>query len=921
VAGNEDDPHPQPLPESSESPGDNGKNSPDTSANPHGSELSTEPTDSKLTGSPTTVAEFGAGEVIDHRYNVVRFLGRGAMGEVYEVHDSSLNESVALKLLSAAIASDKQSIARFKREISLARKVTHRNVCRVHEFGDYTIASISVSGETTRHVSYITMELLDGPTLYERVRARGKMEGSEALPLAEQLAKGLDAAHRAKIIHRDFKCGNVMLVPAEEGERAVITDFGLARTESPKDDGSLSSHDQLIGTLDYMSPEQVRSEEATSASDIYSFGVVMYFMLTGHLPFQGSTPRRRAMKRLAEPPSSPRKYVPGLDNHWEAAILQCLELQPKDRPKCGEDAVRIIRGEISAKRRSSGIWSRSVIASAISSLLLITVLAAIPSIRQKLWPHTTENATQAKQLAVLPFTSVNTDEQGVAFARGLAETITARLTKLTEKHALEIIPTREIASSHIDTLEQARREFGVNLGIEGSVERSGDMVRVTYHLVNAQNAHQIRADMITAPAADPFRLEDDVATSIASALEIELNPQEQEALATMHGTEPGAYQYFLRGRGYLQEYLKPGNLDSAISVFNSALAIDQNYAPAHAGLGEAFWYKYETTNDQSWISRAKQACEQALALEETSAEAHECLGTVYQGTGKFALAALQFQRAVELDSVSDDAVRGLATAYASMGRVTEAEETYRRAISLRPQNWLGYNMLGAFYYAHARYDDAADMFQKVVTLAPDNSRGWTNLGGIYLVQGKYADAVPEFQRAVAIQPSADAYSNLGTTYFYLRRFPEAARMFEMAVKLDDRNYVTCGNLADAEYRIPEWREDAMAHYRKAIQLAEKKLQVNPHDATILGNLADYFSILGDKTQALGYITRALSGGQSSASVCFRAAQVYLQIGNDDVAVGWIEKAIKAGYSRTLVRDSPSMEKLRSDPRVQAMLRS
>jgi tetratricopeptide (TPR) repeat protein len=670
-----------------------------------------------------------------------------------------------------------------------------------------------------------------------------------------------------------------------------------------------------------MSPEQVRGDEAAPASDIYAFGLVIYAMLTGALPFKGTTARQRALKRLEEKPLSPRHYVAELDSHWEDAILQCLARDPKERPRQAADVVKIIRGERLGKTGLRSLLHSRTFATAIAAIVLMAMVLGIPAVRRKVRSFSPQQSVpEARQLAVLPFTAVNADEQTSAFAKGLAETLTARLTKLTERHSLQVIPASEVRSNHIENLPQARREFGVNLGLEGIVERSGPMVRVTYHLINAQTARQLSAETITAPASDPFALEDDVAAGVARALELELNPQEQSVLTPPRTTEPAAYDFFLRGRGYLQDYQKPENLESAISVFNHALELDAKYGPAYAGLGEAYWYKYEATRDTSWVDQATKACESAIRLDERSAEAHDCLGTVFQGTGKYESAAVQFQRAVELDPTSDDAVRGLASSYASMGKTTEAEETYRRAISLRPQYWRSYNMLGTFYYTHARYDDAAKMFRQVIALAPDNYRGYSNMGVLSVIRSQYYEAVPWFERAVAIQPTADTYSNLATTYFYLRRFPDSANTFDKAVKLNDHNYLMWGNLANAEYRTQDRHDEAVAAYRKAILLAEQQLQVNSSDTGVLGDLADYYSMLGDTKRSEEYITRALSISPENASVNFKAAQVYVQLGDGDTAVDSLRKALAAGYSRTIVRDSPVMDTLRSDPRVQQMLR-
>jgi tetratricopeptide (TPR) repeat protein len=211
------------------------------------------------------------------------------------------------------------------------------------------------------------------------------------------------------------------------------------------------------------------------------------------------------------------------------------------------------------------------------------------------------------------------------------------------------------------------------------------------------------------------------------------------------------------------------------------------------------------------------------------------------------------------------------------------------------------------------------MFLQMIALAPDNYRGYSNLGAVYLIEGRYSEAIPLFQQASAIQPSADAYSNLATTYFHLRQFPEAARTFAQAVQLNDRDYVMWGNLADAEIRTQDKKADAAAGFKTAISLAEQELQVNPKDTRVLGNLADYYSMVGDKVSALKYLRRALSLDPDDPAVRYNAAQVYEQLGEHDAAVQWLMKALNAGYPPTMVRDSPAMDSLRSDPRVKSLL--
>jgi len=565
-------------------------------------------------------------------------------------------------------------------------------------------------------------------------------------------------------------------------------------------------------------------------------------------------------------------------------------------------------------------WGRVSIALVVVCGAVVSVLL-IPGLRRAMLrtADLAPSAPEERQLAVLPFVALNDAKDTGAFAKGLAETIASRLNKFTEKHSLQIISTRQLAESNIDSIPKARREFGVNLGLDGSVEQSGSMVRVSYHLIDAKTLRQLGADTITAPASNTFMLEDEVAESVAKALDLQLQPNEKAPAALNSRTEPSAYDFYLQGLGYLQDYIKPGNLDSAITVFQHAVALSSRYAPAHAGLGEAYWYRYQDTHDPKWVKDATEQCDLAVEYDDGDFRGHICLGTIFEGSGEFEKAAQQFDRALKLEPASDDAVRGLAAAYNERNETAKAEETYHKAIALRPQNWLNYNMLGVFYYSRGRYNEAAKMFKEVIALAPDNYRGYSNLGGIYLLEGLYHDALPLFQMALSIQPTGDAYSNLGTTYFYLRDFRKSADAFSVAIKQDDQNYVIWGNLANAEVRIPGMQPNATEAYRHAIDLAERDLRVNPSNAVALAHLADYYSMLGDRSKALGYIHRALAIGSNDASVIFKAAQVYEEVGQSELAVTYLLKALDAGYAPTMARDMPGFDSLRSDPRIVARL--
>ena len=270
---------------------------------------------------------FQPGDVLAERYRVVRFLAQGGMGEVYEAEDLELRQRVALKTISARPGGSIEAVTtdRFKREIALARSVTHPNVCRIFDLGQHT-------PPTGDRVTFLTMELLEGETLSRRLRRQGRLSLEESLPLVQQMAAALDAAHQAQIVHRDFKSENVFLVPTDDGLRAVVTDFGVARGDASNDGFAAQvTTTDIVGTPSYMAPEQVEGGQITPAADIYAFGVVIYEMVTGTVPFKGQTPLNTAVKRLKEAPPPPRTHVPDIPVRWEKTILRCLERAPSKR--------------------------------------------------------------------------------------------------------------------------------------------------------------------------------------------------------------------------------------------------------------------------------------------------------------------------------------------------------------------------------------------------------------------------------------------------------------------------------------------------------------------------------------------------------------------------------------------------------------
>jgi eukaryotic-like serine/threonine-protein kinase len=848
------------------------------------------------------------------RFAIRSALGKGGMGEVYLAQDTKLGRPVALKRMAPRLQTDEGNRRRFLHEARFASRLSNPHIASIYD----------VIEEATE--TFLVMEYVDGETLRQRLRQPMTVE--EFLPLALQSTEALAAAHELGILHLDLKPENIML--ARTGEVKIL-DFGLAR-HVPRLDSATTDHitEKVGRTPAYASPEVLLEKEPDPRSDIFSLGVVFYEMLAGKNPFRAESVLATSRRILEETPPPLRSVNSEVPQELESIVAKMVAKDPAKRYRWAAEVLADLRAvergsstSVAAlpPRPARRRWIKGSAISLLSVVLLGAGAGAIPSVRQRISGWLGVGAIpipQERQLAVLPFEVVGGDPGARAFGDGLTETLTAKLTQLTASHALQVISASEVRSNRVTTAGEARQEFGVNLILEGSLSRSGDRVRVNYSLVDTRSHRQLAADSITAAVADPFAVQDQVVNGALRMLDLVARPPELRSLDA-HGTQvPAAYSSYLQGRGYLQNYDKAENLDSAIAAFERALALDPNYALAYAGLGQARWEKYQVGHDRKSVDSARQACQRALVLDENLAAAHVCMGQLESGTGEYEKAVKEFERALAIEPTNDDAYRSLSGAYESLGQPAKAEETCRRAIDLRPQYWAGYNWLGAFYYREARYADAATMFSQVVALAPDSFRGYSNLGAVYYYQGDYTDSIAMLQRSIDIRPSADAFSNLGSAHFYLRQYGDAVYAYEKAVHLNQNNYILWLNLADGYYWDLAKRAQAPQAYKKTISLANKALRVNPRDAYSLGVVAYCYAMLGERKPALDTLEQGLKLAPQDSEMRFKAALIYNQFGDTAQTLAWLSKALAGGFSSTIVRDTPNLDLLRPNPKFEAL---
>src|SRR5216684_3027117 len=660
-----------------------------------------------------TVSAPTVGQVLGH-YRIVEQVGAGGMGVVFRARDEQLDRDVAFKTLPKLALLSEPARRQFRREALSLAKITDPCVAMAFDFGQ------------DNGIDYLVTEYVPGLTLEAKLAGRPLPE-DEVFQLGKQLASGLEAAHKEGVIHRDLKPGNLKVTP--DG-RLKILDFGLAymlRTETEVTaTAPLTEAYSDAGTLPYMAPEQVKGHKPDARADVWSAGAVLYEMSTGKRPFGDLMGAPLIAAILQQAPAPPREVNSKISEGLERVILRALQKDPRERYQSAGD-LRIDLANLATG--TAPIYPRQVPSANWQRWLLIAAAVVFVSLGAWWLRHRSQaQALDARMMAVLPFESVANDAPTNALGRGLTETVTARLVQAADGGKLQLISTRDLIEHGVKTSEQAQREFGTDLVLEGSLQQNGARIRINWSLVNPRTHTQIAANTITGDTNNIFGLQDTIFDDVLAKLPQAANSGQRQQLEERPDTKPAAYDFYLRGRGYLEDYKSQDNIDNAIAEFQHAIAVDQNYAPAYAAMGLAY---------------------------------NTCFGNVFLSMGRYENAVQEFQRSLDLDHNSDETLSSLATAYQKLGKASAAESAYRKAVSLRPNYWGVYSAFGAFYFNQARYVDAAGMFKKAIQLAPLNYSGYLNLGAVYSQVGEYQKSVDALKQSIALRPSFVAYGNLG----------------------------------------------------------------------------------------------------------------------------------------------------------------
>jgi serine/threonine protein kinase/tetratricopeptide (TPR) repeat protein len=744
--------------------------------------------------------ELSTGSTFANRYQIIEELGKGGMGKVYKANDIDIKEKVAIKLIGPEISTDKNTIERFQNELKFARKIRHKNVCQMYDLnkedGTY----------------YISMEYVEGENLRNMIRMSGQLGIGTTISVAKQVCLGLEEAHKLGVIHRDLKPSNIMI--DREGNVRIM-DFGIARSLKEK---GITGAGVLIGTPEYMSPEQVEGKDTDQRSDIYSLGAILYEMVTGRVPFEGDSALAIAVKHKTEKPLDPKEFNTQLSEDLSSLILRCMEKDKDNRYQSAEelrsglenieqsipttDPTAPLKKPLTSKEITVTFRTKRLLVPA----LIIFVIALVGLFLWHPWNkfESPPLGMDTPSIAVLPFEDLSPEKDQDYLCVGLAESLINALSKIKDLR----VPART-SSFSFQGKDYIIRDIGERLDVKtlltGSLQLAGSTIRITTQLINVVDESLLWSEQYNRELDDVFSIQDEISRNIVETLKVKLVAGEREGLTKRDTTSAEAYQLYLQGR-YFRWIENVANFLKAKNYFEQAVEIDPNYSSAYAGLADTYMLLglFAAMPRDGAAQRAKRAARRALVLDENSSEAHTSMGVVLE--------------------VFDWDWQG-------------AEQEFKRAIDLNPNFFDAHYEYGFLLARLKRLAEAEAELKKALRIDPLSVRGHQILGMIYRLKGDLEKAHEQNRKSDEIDPQSD--------------FGENA--IERAQKLIDR-----------DGRLPQHLRQLMVAYLQSEQEAEARKILKElerlYEISDIGNLALSVAIvycyLDDKNQALSWLERS-----------------------------------------------------------------
>jgi len=786
-------------------------------------------------------------------YEVRGALGAGGMGEVYRARDPRLRRDVAIKVLPDRLTGDPSALARFEREAKTLAALSHPNILTIFDVG-------SENG-----ISFVVMELLPGETLSSRI-AQYRPDWPEAVRMGIEIADGLSSAHTRGITHRDLKPENIFVIRdghikiLDFGLASSAVDFNPAETESGSTAGLATATGVIVGTVPYMSPEQLKGIRADARSDIFSFGCVLQETITGKNPFVRATRAETVSAILTEAAPSLKQFDPTIPAELDQAVKHCLSKEPDQRFQSAGDLAFHLRqilntvssasGRTQVRRRVTRFNARTAQTAVAVVLLLLGALGYWIGAR-----HSPVVLPQFKAIAVLPLQNYSGDPQQEYFVDGMTDSVIADLGKIRDMRVISRTSVMPFKNSK-KSLREIANELHADAVIEGSVMRSADRVRISVQLIDAARDQHLWAESYERELKDVFALQSQVAQAIAQQVHAVVTPEEQKRIAGKRAIDPEVYELYLKGRHIMER----GGLEDvrkAIDYFESGLAKDPHNALLYTGLADAYIDKMMDVHESpvEATTKARAAAEKALQLDDSLAEAHTSLGMIKLSYDwDWAGAEHEFKRAMELNPGYPLAYVMYGQYLTMVGRQTDAIPYFEKAHRLDPLFGQSYRGEGYSCFMAHKYDEAIVQYRKALELEPD---AFTYFGLVLAraEEGDYATAISEAEKATKVDSSPLLLTSLASAYARAGRRADANRVLWRLQEIWER-----------QGRAPAW-----------------------HTAR-------------------------------SPYVCpYEVAGVYAQLGETDRAFDWLDKAYRNRSCLYWLRVDPRFDSIRSDPRFQELL--
>ena len=767
----------------------------------------------------TPKKELTTGSTFAGRYQIIEELGKGGMGKVYKVHDTEINEKVALKLLNPDIAADKKTIERFKNELKFARKIRHKNVCQMYDLNK------------EEGIHYITMEYIRGEDLKKLIRKMGSLSPGQTISLAKQVCEGLAEAHKLGVVHRDLKPQNVMI--DEEGN-ARIMDFGIARSIKEK---GITGAGVMIGTPEYMSPEQVEGKEVDQRSDFYSLGTILYEMVTGRVPFEGDAPFTIGIKHKSEEPKDPRELNAQIPEELSRVILRCMEKDKEKRyQSAGEvhsELENIEKGIPTTERvipKRKPITSKEITVSFSPKKLLIPALVVAALIILALiilQPWSQKEAvpipSDKPSLAIMYFKNNTGDNSLDHWSVALSDLLITDLSqskyiKILSGEKLNQILSRlnlsESRSYSSDVLKEVASRGGVETVLLGNFTKAGSSFRINITLQDGKTGDLLASDKAEGLGENSFyTMVDDLTRKIKKNLKLsseQIASDFDKEVGKITTSSPEAYRYYNEGRKYHNKI----EYEKSIESMEKAIAIDPEFAMAYRSLGVSY-------SNLGKYKEAKKYTQKAMELSDRLAEREKLniQGYFYQQSDiTYDKTIEAYNKLLKLYPENTIANHNLALIYNALEEWDKAIEHFETARKANTDFILTYTNLAISYKRKGMYDKAIEVYEDCIRDFPDDPRGHGSLASLYALQGKYDLALKEMDKAIAINP----IYNKARIYHLMGDYVKAEEGYKKFLDLaNERYHLRVRRWLEILYRTQGKFNEAENQAQQGVELTKK----------------------------------------------------------------------------------------------------